>query len=36
VSESELDHGALARLLGPSTVRTMGTVEQIAMRHFAP
>jgi uncharacterized protein (DUF1697 family) len=36
VSESELDHAALARLLGPVTVRTRGTIEQIAMRHFAP
>ncbi len=35
VSESALDHAELARLLGPATVRTMGTIEQIAVRHFA-
>jgi uncharacterized protein (DUF1697 family) len=30
--DSELDLKALDRLLGPSTMRTMGTVEQIARR----
>lgn len=30
--ESDLDHAALARLLGPATMRTMGTVELIAGR----
>jgi len=35
LSESALDMKALAELLGPSTVRTKGTVEQLAARHFA-
>ena len=35
VSDSKLDFKALERLLGPATVRTMGTVEQITARHFA-
>ena len=34
VSESSLDTGALARALGDMTVRTMGTIEQIAARWF--
>ena len=34
ISESPLDVKALERMLGPMTVRTMGTVEQIAARHF--
>ena len=34
ISESALDMKALERALGPMTVRTMGTVEQIAARHF--
>ncbi len=32
ISESELDLKAIAAALGPGTVRTMGTVEQIAAR----
>src|SRR6185312_4585011 len=35
VSESPLDWRALERALGATTVRTMGTVEQIAARWFA-
>ena len=34
ISESALDMKALERALGPMTIRTMGTVEQIASRHF--
>jgi hypothetical protein len=34
ISDSTLDSKALERALGPMTVRTMGTVEQIAARHF--
>jgi uncharacterized protein (DUF1697 family) len=34
VSDSSLDFKSLERALGPVTVRTMGTVEQIAGRHF--
>ncbi len=33
--ESALDLKALARLLGPTTVRTKGTMEQIARKFFA-
>lgn len=36
MSESALDTRALARLLGPGTIRTKGTIELIAARHFAP
>ena len=32
--ESELDRKALDELLGPSTMRTMGTVEQLAAKFF--
>lgn len=32
ISESELDLKAIAAAIGPGTVRTMGTVEQIAAR----
>ena len=32
--ESELDLKALARLLGPTTVRTKGTMEQMARKYF--
>jgi uncharacterized protein (DUF1697 family) len=32
--ESELDRRALDDLLGPSTMRTMGTVEQLAAKFF--
>lgn len=34
VSDSALDMKALERALGPATVRTAGTIEQIATRHF--
>ncbi len=34
MSESSLDLKALAAILGPTTIRTMGTVEQIAARYF--
>ena len=33
--ESELDLNAIERLVGPTTRRTMGTIEQIAAKHFA-
>ena len=32
--ESELDQQTIAKLLGPATMRTMGTVEQIAAKFF--
>ena len=32
--DSELDQKALAKILGQSTTRTMGTIEQIAAKHF--
>jgi uncharacterized protein (DUF1697 family) len=35
MSDSQLDLAALGKLLGPSTIRTMGTIEQIAAKHFA-
>lgn len=35
MSDSDLDLKALAALLGPTTIRTMGTVEQIVVRYFA-
>ena len=35
ISESELDLKALESLLGPWTMRTMGTIEQIAAKHCA-
>jgi uncharacterized protein (DUF1697 family) len=35
MSDSSLDLKALERLLGPMTIRTMGTIEQIAAKHFA-
>lgn len=31
--ESELDHKAIAKVLGVGTQRTMGTIEQIAAKH---
>jgi uncharacterized protein (DUF1697 family) len=34
VSDSKLDWKALERALGATTTRTMGTVEQIAAKHF--
>lgn len=33
--ESELDLGAIEKLVGPTTRRTMGTVEQLAAKFFA-
>ncbi|HEV2791170.1 MAG TPA: DUF1697 domain-containing protein [Solirubrobacterales bacterium] len=33
ISESDLDLRALDAVLGPGTIRTMGTVEQIAAKH---
>ncbi len=33
ISESELDLKAIEAALGPGTIRTMGTVEQIAAKH---
>lgn len=35
ISESDLDLKALEAAIGPWTMRTMGTVEQIVARHFA-
>jgi uncharacterized protein (DUF1697 family) len=35
MSESELDLRALANILGPTTIRTKGTINQIAAKHFA-
>ncbi|HEX3509954.1 MAG TPA: DUF1697 domain-containing protein [Solirubrobacteraceae bacterium] len=35
ISESELDLKAVERALGPMTIRTMGTLEQMARKHFA-
>jgi uncharacterized protein (DUF1697 family) len=35
LSESDLDHKALAGALGPMTIRTKGTVDQIAVKYFA-
>jgi uncharacterized protein (DUF1697 family) len=35
MSDSELDLGLLEKALGPWTMRTMGTIEQIVARHFA-
>lgn len=35
LADSELDLAALARLLGPTTVRTKGTIELIAARWFS-
>ncbi len=35
ISDSDLDLDALAAALGPMTVRTMGTIEQVAAKHFA-
>ncbi len=34
LSESDLDLKALATILGPTTIRTKGTIDQIAARHF--
>ncbi len=35
LADAQLDFAALARLLGPTTVRTKGTIELIAARWFA-
>jgi uncharacterized protein (DUF1697 family) len=35
LSESDLDLDALAEILGPTTIRTKGTIDQIAAKHFA-
>jgi uncharacterized protein (DUF1697 family) len=34
MSDSELDLKALATILGPMTIRTEGTIDQIAAKHF--
>jgi uncharacterized protein (DUF1697 family) len=34
LSESDLDHKALANALGPMTIRTKGTVDQIGAKYF--
>lgn len=36
MSDSALDLKGLERLLGPMTIRTRGTIQQIAAKHFAP
>ncbi len=36
VSDSALDMKALARALGPVTVRTLATIQLLAARHFGP
>jgi uncharacterized protein (DUF1697 family) len=35
MSESELDLKGLAEVLGPTTIRTKGTIDQIAAKYFA-
>jgi uncharacterized protein (DUF1697 family) len=35
MSDSELDLKAIAKALGPMTIRTIGTMQQIAARYFA-
>jgi uncharacterized protein (DUF1697 family) len=35
LSESDLDLNALAEILGPTTIRTKGTIDQIAVKHFS-
>jgi uncharacterized protein (DUF1697 family) len=35
LSDSDLDLKAIAAALGPITIRTKGTVEQIAVKHFS-
>lgn len=35
LSESDLDLDALAKILGPTTIRTKGTIDQIAAKYFA-
>lgn len=35
ISESDLDLKALAAVLGPTTIRTKGTIDQIATKHLS-
>jgi hypothetical protein len=35
MTDSELDLKAVEKLIGPNTMRTNGTVEQIAAKYFA-
>jgi uncharacterized protein (DUF1697 family) len=35
ISDSDLDLKAIEAALGPWTMRTMGTIEQIVAKHFA-
>ena len=35
ISDSALDMAAITKLLGMNTIRTMGTMEQIAAKFFA-
>ena len=35
MSDSELDLKCLASILGPTTIRTKGTIDQIAAKHFS-
>ncbi len=35
ILDSALDFKAIGRLLGPTTTRTQGTIEQLAAKHFA-
>lgn len=35
ISESELDLKAIAAALGPTTIRTKGTIDQLAAKHLA-
>jgi hypothetical protein len=35
VTESKLDTKALEQLLGPTTMRTKGTIEQLVAKHLA-
>ena len=34
LSESDLDLDAITAILGPTTIRTKGTIDQIAAKHF--
>lgn len=36
ISESDLDLQSIAAALGPTTIRTKGTVDQIAAKHLGP
>jgi uncharacterized protein (DUF1697 family) len=35
LSESDLDLDSFAKILGPTTIRTKGTIDQIAAKHFS-